>query len=305
MGIPVILDTDIGSDVDDLLALAQIVNTPNIDLLGVTCVYGDVGIRAKIAMKLLKYAGRESVPVHKGSSEPLLKLKPVWWAGYEGQELTPEDHARNPVDGDAVEYIVRTVLNSSSKVSLISIGPLTNIAKALLRSPQIVNHLEEIIIMGGAHRGLNGFELPYCEHNIACDPEAAHIVFTSAVKKKIVPIDVTSRVHVHRHDVKKIRGMRTSFHDMIADAIEQYPTYKKLGFTYLNDPLAAVAASHPEFLEFTALHVDIELEGLYSKGATLMRKITADHPYTADVALKVYKENYEMFFLDTICRPLT
>ena len=175
----IILDTDIGTDVDDCLALAVILGSPEVQLAGVTCVYGDVGLRARMVKKLLGLYGLRGIPILRGESEPLLGLRPVYWEGHEGQGLVePEDETQDESE-DAVGFIIRTVLENPGKIQLLAIGPLTNVALAIKREPRVVHDLGGLMIMGGVMRGPTSLDLPYVEHNIRCDPEAAHIVLAS------------------------------------------------------------------------------------------------------------------------------
>lgn len=303
MKIPVILDTDIGSDVDDLLALAFIMNSPEFELLGVTCVYGDVLLRAQMAMKALRLRDLHRIPVMMGECKPLLRLKPVWWAGHEGMGfLTPEDKSLKPAEEKAADFIVRTVMENPGEVHLITIGPLTNAALAFMQEPRLPDKLRHLTIMGGAQRGPEGLHLPYYEHNIRCDPEAAHIVISSTAPKTLIPIDVTSKVLIRREDVESLRRLDTEFHRAIVEQIERYPTYRKHGFTYLNDPLAVATVIKPELVSVVSLRVEVELTGQYTTGATMMRVPAEDAPPSARVALHVDAESFERCFMDTLAR---
>ncbi|HLZ07252.1 MAG TPA: nucleoside hydrolase, partial [Chloroflexota bacterium] len=126
MAIRVILDTDIGTDVDDCLALAFLLSSPEIQLDAVTCVYGDVLLRGRMARKLLRLAGRADVPVSLGVGKPLLGRVPVYWGGHEGIGLLDAgDEAPLPLVEPAVDYIVRQVLTNPGQIHLVAIGPLT------------------------------------------------------------------------------------------------------------------------------------------------------------------------------------
>ncbi len=132
-----VLDTDIGTDVDDCLALALVLTSPEIHLKGVTCVYGDVLLRSRMARKLLNLRGCTSTPVFAGADQPILGLQPVHWEGHEGAGLLDaDDQVLTSEPEHAVDYLVRTVMNNSGQIHLAAIGPLTNIALALKREPR-------------------------------------------------------------------------------------------------------------------------------------------------------------------------
>src|SRR3954454_20755295 len=134
----IILDTDIGTDVDDCLALALIVSSPELKLVGVTCVYGDTDLRARMVTKLLQLRGMSDVPVMAGVRKPLLNKRSVYWAGHEGEGLlTPADDHLPYSSDPAVDFIIRSAHENPGQIHLIGIGPLTNIAQVLLRDPQI------------------------------------------------------------------------------------------------------------------------------------------------------------------------
>ena len=172
-----ILDTDIGTDVDDCLALAVILGSPELQLEGVTCVYGDVQLRARMVLELLRLAGRDDVPVMLGVELPLLRRRPVFWPGHEGKGLLETAEATvAPAPEHAVDYLVRTIMENPGEIHLLAVGPLTNVALAMQREPRLAERLGHLTIMGGAGRGPGQYGLPSAEHNVKCDPEAAHVV---------------------------------------------------------------------------------------------------------------------------------
>jgi purine nucleosidase len=298
-----ILDTDIGTDVDDCLALGVLLGSPEIQLEGVTCVYGDVLLRARMVRKLLALAGRDDVPVMVGASEPLLRRRPIYWAGHEGEGLLePGDEALTPAAEHAVDYLVRTIMANPGEIHLLAIGPLTNVALAFAREPQLASRLAHLTIMGGAIRGPGNFGLPYAEHNIRCDPEAAHLALSAGAPATLVPLDVTTRVAVDRAGVARIRSGGTPFHEAVARQVELYPRFATHGATYLHDPLAAAVVARRDLVELTSLHIDVETEGQFAAAMTLAREPAPDAPVTAEVALAVDSAAAEEFILERIAR---
>lgn len=183
-----VVDTDIGTDVDDCLALAFVLGSPELSLEGVTCVYGDVGLRARMVLKLLRLADRVEVPVMLGSAQTLLGVRSVYWPGHEGVGLLePDDVALVPAPEHAVDYLVRTVMESPGQIHLLAIGPLTNVALAFRREPRLAERLAHLTVMGGALRGPSRLDLPYAEHNFRCDPEAAQVVLAAGAPTTLVP----------------------------------------------------------------------------------------------------------------------
>jgi len=301
MAVRVVLDTDIGTDVDDCLALSLILSSPELKLVGVTCVYGDVVLRARMALKLLRLRGVDAVPVHAGIAKPLLGRRPVYWAGHEGSGLLgPEDEGVKPSKESAVDFLVRTVMDNPGQIHLIAIGPLTNLAVAFLREPSMAQKLAHLTIMGGAARGSGNYALPYVEHNIKCDPEAAHVVISAGAPTTLVPLDVTTRVRIRPDGVARIRAGGTPFHLAVADQVERYPAYRNRGYTYLHDPLAVASVIQPDLVETQLLHVDVELSGEHTTGATLLRVPAESAPATTNVALGVDADRFEEFLVSRI-----
>src|SRR3954454_17398340 len=140
----VVLDTDIGTDVDDLMALALLLGSPDVDLIGITTVYGDTRLRAQLTTRILSAANR-SVPVHAGAGTTL-SGREVWWAGHEGALHHDLDTERYDSD-EAVRFLVETVLGSPGEIDLIAIGPLTNIAHAIAEDPRFAASVRHLWIM--------------------------------------------------------------------------------------------------------------------------------------------------------------
>lgn len=301
--IPVILDTDIGTDVDDCLALAVLLGSPEIDLLGVTTVYGDVALRARMARKLLHLAGRDDVPVLEGVGAPLMRNRPVYWPGHEGVGLLEPDDIRRfgqDTDRHAVDFLVETVMSRPGEVHLLAVGPLTNVAAAMVRQPEVAYNLARLTIMGGYIAPWTGGRGP-AEHNIACDPEAARAVLASGAPISLVPLDVTLKTVITREGVAEIREGGTPFHEAVADQVACYPPFEERGGqTFLHDPLAAAAVLRRDLMEWHDLVIDVELAGRLTTGMTVARQPGPAHPATASVAMTVDAVAAERFVLDRI-----
>jgi purine nucleosidase len=267
----IILDTDIGTDIDDLLALTVLLNSPQANLLGITCVYGDVHIRAKIALKTLQLRGIITVPVYMGATEPLMRLRPIYWEGHEGEGIGT-DSDQQPETTFAPQYIVETVLANPGEIHLIAIGPLTNIALALQQAPEIAEKLASLSIMGGVIRGNNDLDLPLAEHNILCDPHAAHVVFSSGAPITLTPLNITVQSKITQEHLKRIEQANTPFHTMLADQIRRYPRFATLGYTAPHDPLTIAGLLYNDIVETTPVDIQVETAGRISVGVTHAKK---------------------------------
>jgi purine nucleosidase len=297
----VLFDTDMGTDVDDCLALALVLASPELQLEGVTCVYGDVRLRAQITAKLLRLAGRSEVPIFLGAERPLLDLRPIFWPGHEGKGLlTPADPPFAAPAQHAVDYLIETVLANPGEIHLLAIGPLTNVALALRKAPQMAGALGSLMIMGGALRGPGQWHLPYGEHNIVCDPEAAHVIFTSGAPITLVPLDVTTQVWIDQAGAARIRAAGSAWHTAVAYQVALYPRFAQTGTTFLHDPLAASLLVDPTLAEYQSLHIAVELGGRLAAGATLVRQPNAEHPANAQVAIGVARERFVAWFVERI-----
>jgi purine nucleosidase len=301
--VPVVLDTDIGTDVDDCLALAVLLGSAEIDLVGVTTVYGDVALRARMVRKLLHLVGRGDVPVHEGIREPLMRNRPVFWPGHEGVGLLEpgdEDRFGHGPDQHAVDYLIDRVMGAPGTIHLLAVGPLTNVAAAMIREPELAANLAHLTIMGGLIATWTSGHGPV-EHNIRCDPEAARVVFASGAPISLVPLDVTLKTVITREDVAAIRAVGTPFHDAIADQVALYPPFEERGGqTFLHDPLAAAAIAWPDVLEWHDLEVDVELAGRLTTGMTVARQPGQEVPATARVAMGVDAVAAERFIIERI-----
>jgi purine nucleosidase len=264
-------------------------------------VYGGVHLRARMAIKMLKLRGISGVPVMIGAKLPLLRLRPVYWAGHEGKGLLePEDESIQPAQEHAVDYLVRMIMDNPDQIHLVAIGPLTNVATAFLREPRLARNLAHLTIMGGVVRGAYRLDLPYCEHNIVCDPEAAHIVFSAGAPLTLVPLDVTTLVRLFPAGVERIKQAGTPYHQALAQQVELYPPFAEKGFTHTHDPLAVAAVIRPDLVEMRSLHVDVETNGRLTTGATLARTATEDSPANAQVALEVNIAAFEDFLVQRL-----
>lgn len=301
----VILDTDIGTDIDDCLALALLVSSPELELVGVTCVYGDVLLRSRMVLKLLKLRGLGDVPVYAGAEKPLGSPRPIYWEGHEGQGLLAEaDAALQPAAGFAPDFIVDQVMRNPGKIHLIAIGPLTNVALALQKEPRLALNLAHLTIMGGVARSIDRLDLPLAEHNIICDPDAAKIVFASDAPITLVPLDITTLVEVTDAGYERIRQVDTPFHAAVADQLQRYPRFQRFGRTFLHDPLAVGVVIDPSLVKLQSVMMTVEGANDSVPGVTLMRQPQSGEQTTLQLATHVDTPRFESFFVDRVASQL-
>jgi purine nucleosidase len=196
--IPVLLDTDIGSDIDDAVALAYLLQEPECDLIGVTTVTGDVNQRAAIAQILCAAAGRSDVPIHCGAHDPLLggRQQPDV-PQYEPVRHLP--HATSWPEATAVDFMRQTIRSRPGEVTLLAIGPMTNVALLFALDPEVPRLLRSWVAMSGWFADPKGRG----SWNVMCDPIAAGIAFRAPVPRSIqIGEDVTTDCRLSAADVQ-------------------------------------------------------------------------------------------------------
>lgn len=203
----VVLDTDIGTDVDDLLALLTVLGSPELELVAVTTVYGDTVHRARMAAKVLRLAGASHVPVVPGLGAPA-SGRAVWWAGHEGR-LFGDVTAESIGDGLDVAGLL------AATPTVIGIGPLTNVAAALAH-PR--SGAQDLVLMGG------DFASGASEHNLRSDAVSAHAVFAADARVQIVGLEQTQRVEVRREFVDDL-ARRGHLGALVAAEVTQYQDF--------------------------------------------------------------------------------
>jgi purine nucleosidase len=257
--VPVILDTDIGTDIDDAYALAALIHRPELELLGVTTVSGDTAARARLAAKLLAVAGGRwaAVPVYAGTPGSTQYMKQVdWSAGFSSPSL----HASG-----AVEFMRGTVNQHPGSITLVAVGELTNVAALLDAQPGIGRKIRAIALMGGAiHRGYAPGSQPEPEWNIKSNAAAARTVFTSGVPLLVAPLDSTADLRLTPEMRVQLFSRGTPLNDALAslNSIWRHTNTWKAENPTLFDVLAVELVAPRRPYALTALHVDVSDDGM-------------------------------------------
>jgi len=272
---PAILDTDIGTDVDDILALVLLARAAELQLIGVTTVYGDTTLRARMARLVLDQMDRSDIPVGVGARETRTG-RPVWWAGHEGEGL-PLAGVQINEDDTAAALLRRAASEHRGRLELFAIGPLTNVAKAISADEGFVSSLHHLYIMGGA------FWMEQAEHNIKSDPEAADIVFRSGIPMTVCGLDVTQRVWLRETDLARVHEEAGAIGQMLADQVRRWWAFIGANENNLHDPLAILPAIRPELFRFEQCEVHVELDGANPGRTRLDRCDTGTTRLAADV----------------------
>ena len=270
----VIIDTDPG--VDDALALLLAMRSPELRIEGITAVAGNVPLALTLpnALRMVEIAGRDDIPVAAGAKGPLLRrLVTATYAHGEnglGGAIFPEPK-RKPVDDPAAEFIRKTVRKYPGEVTLLTIGPLTNIAAALNADPELAPMMRALVMMGGSLSG--GNITPAAEFNVYVDPEAARIVFRSGIPVTMVGLDVTRKTSLTDEHVRVLEAAQNSVSQAAAtiarNAINHNRERGFLSGPNMHDSLAVAGFLDPSILQFQDYYVDIETAGELTAGETL------------------------------------
>lgn len=271
MTVPAIIDCDPGHD--DVMAI--LLGAQTLDLRGITTVHGNASLAqtTRNARQLATLAKLSDIPIAAGMAVPLVRQV----------QHAPEVHGETGLDGPNMPapevplhdlHAVDFIIEKSKQIDglwLFPVGPLTNIAVALRRDPELADRIAGISLMGGSLT--YGNVTPAAEFNIWCDAEAAHVVFTSGIPIKMVGLNVTRQVAATPAWRKRTREMGTKTAIAVADMLDFYSERLENLFGLeggsMHDPLAVAAVTHPDMLTFEKMHVSVELRGEHTYGMTL------------------------------------
>tara|TARA_Y200000002_G_scaffold282406_1_gene236422 strand:+ start:225 stop:1190 length:966 start_codon:yes stop_codon:yes gene_type:complete len=272
----IIIDTDPG--VDDSLAIFVALNSPELDVLGLTTVFGNATTSTctENALRLLEIAKRTDIPVAEGAHLPLngtLRGAASFVHGENGQgnvELKPPTN--KTLEIDAVTFLKKQIEVNPNEITLVPVGPLTNIANLLTTHPGIDSKIKEIVLMGGNAQS-PGNATPTAEANILNDPEAADIVFSAQCEVTMVGLDVTNDVFMSEEQVNKIGSFENEKSKHIKKINPFYFNFLKEFFQDngmpIHDSSAVTYLVHPEYFETQCYPIKVETEGI-SRGKTWM-----------------------------------
>ena len=302
----VIIDTDPG--VDDALALMLAINSSELDILAITTVMGNSSIEntTRNAKWVLDKLGNNKIPIYSGSDISLngkfSKSFVMGESGLGGVIL----QKRTVLSNNAVEKILEIIQQNPGEVSLVAIGPLTNIARAIRKNSQIMEKLKEIIIMGGAIN-VPGNINRVAEFNFFNDPLAAEIVFDFPIKKVIVPLDLCNKVELSSEDFDKISGeLKKPILQMIGDYISKLEideTGKRVALVY--DALAVYYLLNPAIYKTQKMDIKIETNGKLTRGMSVADlRMTSIKKNNVLVALGIDKKVFVGDFIKILSKEI-
>ncbi|KAH9299964.1 hypothetical protein KI387_011547, partial [Taxus chinensis] len=273
----IIIDTDPG--VDDAMAIFLAFQSPEVDVIGLTTIYGNVNttLATKNALHLLEVVGREDIPVAEGSHTSIKRVAKLHVAdfvhgsdGLGNTNITPPKG--NAIAQSAAEFLIDIANRYPGEVTIVALGPLTNVALAIELEPLFPQKIGQIVILGGAF-SMNGNVNPAAEANIFGDPEAADIVFTCGADTIVVGINVTHQVVMTDKDLEVLAGSNGKYAKYILKILKFYLEYHREAYNicgaYLHDPTAMFAAIDPSLMTYVEGVVRVQTEGIFRGLTTL------------------------------------
>jgi purine nucleosidase len=284
----ILLDTDLamgdpGSEIDDGFALALAVADPGLHLELVTTVHGntDVATATRLSRELLQRLGRADVPVVRGAASALLSGPVETGTAQHDSERAP--HA-------AVELVNR-VMAEPGQLTIVAIGPLTNVALALLLEPELATSVEEIVVMGGVFERQTNLAAMPGEFNIWSDPDAAAVVLRSGAPLRFVGLDVTRQVRLSRTDAAEMATRKESFAAHAGEFtqrwIDSHGSFNpgdplEQDSCALHDPLAIAVLTSPQLVTWRPAYVQVETVSRVTRGVVVADLLTSAEPPTAN-----------------------
>ena len=297
----VILDTDIGDDIDDSFALLLLLESHKFNCLGVTTVFRNSLKRAKMAKQLIRSLGYD-IKVYRGIDDPLKQnidhliskeIKEKEKYDEDGKYIFPQyDKSmenEKVEDENAVDFIIRMIHLYPHEVTLIPIGPLTNIASAIKKDPTIVPLIKEIRLMGA------GLNLNFVEWNIFCDPDAAKIVFSSNINKIVaVTINVTSLTSLTEEEVNSLKNNNSKAIKLVYEAMMKWFKHYEFSSPVMHDPLTVASLIDESIINTQLCHLDVDLS---KDGYTFINDNCPNNVY---VSTSLNKEKLFKLFKETL-----
>lgn len=290
--LPIVVDCDTG--VDDALALLYLTRQPQVDIVAVGCVHGNVPVAtvARNTLQVLALAGRADIPVAVGAARPLAQALHTSEAvhGDDGLGGAARDHQGTVAPDSAAEQLVRLARRRPGQLSVLATGPLTNLALALLIEPQLPALIRQVVIMGGAF-SVPGNITPYAEANIFHDPEAAALVMEADWPVTAVGLDVTMATVLSDHRLERLQRSASPRARFSWQVLQFYldvyePRLGRRGCP-VHDALAAAILVNPALAISDRVPVHVELHGRLTRGATLIdnRPLPSPEPHRPAVSV--------------------
>ncbi|MEO8208164.1 MAG: nucleoside hydrolase [Chloroflexota bacterium] len=310
----IILDVDTGTD--DAVALMVAALSPDIELVGATTVNGNTTVDncTENTLRVFDWIGLPDMPVYQGMTRPLARpqmtqFNPASRIHGSLLDLPPARTAKVRA-GHAVDWLIDTYLASDGDITLVPVGPLTNIATAIQKEPRILERIPEIVIMGGAHD--HGNSTASAEFNIWLDPEAARIVANCGRPIRMVPLDATHRALVSIDDCRALRALGTPAGEAAArfvekriDGYDATQPMHRANAAPVHDALAVCAVIDPSVISTQFIPVDVETGGELSVGRTVCDfRFRSGRPANVHFAMDADEPKFVAMLLDILGRRI-
>jgi len=303
----IIIDTDPG--IDDALAILLALASPELSLEGLSVVHGNCSLEqaTKNGLSILELANATHITLAKGCELPLVQPSLLAHETHGntglGYAKLPEPRTK-PTVQHGCDFLIEKVMSNPGEITLVAVGPLTNVAMAIRKEPKFARSIREIIIMGGAIRH-EGNTTPLAEFNTYVDPHATHIVFHAGIPTTLVPLDVTYQCVLTTKDVERLMKIDSPIPKFIKDTtafyMEYHNTYQDIKGCIINDPLALALTFAPELCDYEELPVDVDISGGVSMGKTFADFYNYNKkPANMKVALGVRPRDFIVSFLERI-----
>ncbi len=305
--VPIVLDCDPGHD--DAIAMLLALASPEVELLAVTTVAGNQTLEktTRNALKVLELADRPDVPVAAGAARPLVRdarvaLEVHGESGLDGPEL-PEPQIEPSGEG-AVDFLTRLLTEAPEPITLVPVGPLTNVGRLLQERPEVAGGIARIVLMGGAIA--EGNVTPAAEFNIWADPEAAALVFGSGLDVTMVGLDVTHQALVGPAQAEQLRAAGR-VGEVVSELLEFYGRFHKEIYDFpgspIHDAVAVAQVVRPELLQTARRNVEIEVESELCRGRTVVDLWhRTGRPENAHVAVRIDAEAFVELLVERLAR---
>ncbi len=284
----ILFDTDIGSDIDDAVALAWLLANPECDLVGITTVSGQPEVRARLASALCRAAGKD-VPIVPGAARPLVveARQPI---AQQAPSLKRWEHDETFLSEDAIDFMADLIDSNPGEITLLAVGPMTNVARLFEHSPEVPKQLKKLVLMCGRF-GPDQLGQRAAEWNVYCDPHAAEVVLNTETDRTLVHgLDVTTQV---RMDADEVRNrFDAPLLQPVLDMAEEW--FSRRPLITFHDPLAAVATFDESICSYERGFSTVSLDSGDEQGLTEWR---ADGGDNLEVAFEVDAEKFfERYF---------
>jgi len=305
----IIIDTDPG--IDDACAILLALASPELSLEGLSIVHGNCSLeQATInGLSILELANASHIPLAVGCELPLVQpslLAPETHGNTGlGYAKLPEPRTK-PILQHGCDFLIEKILASPGEITIVAIGPLTNVAMAIRKEPRFAKAVKDLIIMGGAIRH-EGNTTALAEFNTYVDPHAAYIVYHAGIPTTLVPLDVTYQCVLTAPDMARLQKIQSPIPPFIKDStrfyMEFHDEYQGIQGCVINDPLALALAFAPELCDYQELYVNVDISGGVSMGNTFadFYRMTKK-PANMKVALGVRPRDFIELFLERMER---